>query len=58
MNGEPSRDLLEAQQRNESGPHRSVGLVVETRPDWVTPKSCGTSASWGDEGAVGCAEPR
>jgi elongator complex protein 3 len=38
MNGEPSRDLLEAQQRNESGPHRSVGLVVETRPDWVTPE--------------------
>jgi elongator complex protein 3 len=37
MNGEPATDLLEAQARNESAPHRNVGLVVETRPDWVTP---------------------
>jgi elongator complex protein 3 len=29
--------LLEAQARNESAPHRNVGLVIETRPDWVTP---------------------
>ena len=29
--------LAEAQARNETGPHRNVGLVIETRPDWVTP---------------------
>jgi len=28
--------LAEAQQRNVTGPHRNVGLVVETRPDLVT----------------------
>jgi len=45
MNGEvsdgqesASADLLEAQARNERAPHRNVGLVVETRPDWVTPE--------------------
>jgi elongator complex protein 3 len=44
MNGEPSvgdegtlAGLFEAQARNEKAPHRNVGLVVETRPDWVTP---------------------
>ena len=29
--------LVEAQARNETAPHRNVGLVIETRPDWVTP---------------------
>ncbi len=29
--------LAEAQARNETAPHRNVGLVIETRPDWVTP---------------------
>ena len=33
----PSQTLSEAQARNETGPHRNVGLVIETRPDWVTP---------------------
>ncbi|MCX7671632.1 MAG: tRNA uridine(34) 5-carboxymethylaminomethyl modification radical SAM/GNAT enzyme Elp3, partial [Anaerolineae bacterium] len=28
--------LLQAQARNETAPHRNVGLVIETRPDWVT----------------------
>jgi elongator complex protein 3 len=32
-----SQALSEAQARNETGPHRNVGLVIETRPDWVTP---------------------
>ena len=27
----------EAQARNETASHRNVGLVIETRPDWVTP---------------------
>jgi len=29
--------LAEAQLRNEAALHRNVGLVIETRPDWVTP---------------------
>jgi elongator complex protein 3 len=29
--------LEEAQARNETAVHRNVGLVIETRPDWVTP---------------------
>ncbi len=29
--------LEEAQQRNVTARHRNVGLVVETRPDWITP---------------------
>jgi elongator complex protein 3 len=33
-----SGSLLEAQARNERASHRNVGLVVETRPDWVTPE--------------------
>jgi elongator complex protein 3 len=28
--------LSQAQSRNETAPHRNVGLVIETRPDWVT----------------------
>jgi elongator complex protein 3 len=43
MNGEssgeqspPSDSLLEAQIRNERAAHRNVGLVIETRPDWVS----------------------
>lgn len=28
--------LLQAQARNETAGHRNVGLVIETRPDWVT----------------------
>ena len=33
----PSATLEEAQQRNVLAAHRNVGLVVETRPDWITP---------------------
>jgi elongator complex protein 3 len=32
-----SRSLAEAQAYNVTAEHRNVGLVVETRPDWVTP---------------------
>lgn len=32
-----SSTLAEAQGRNVQAAHRNVGLVVETRPDWVTP---------------------
>lgn len=34
LNGVRSASLSEAQARNEIGPHRVVGLTVETRPDW------------------------
>jgi len=38
LNGVESSTLEEAQQLNESSPHRNVGLVVETRPDCITPE--------------------
>jgi elongator complex protein 3 len=34
----PSECLAEAQRLNETGEHRNVGLVIETRPDEITPK--------------------
>ncbi len=33
-----SNSLVEAQERNVTAAHRNVGLVIETRPDWVTPE--------------------
>lgn len=38
MNGTESATLDEALQRNEAASCRNVGLVVETRPDWITPE--------------------
>lgn len=35
MNGRDSPTLAQAQARNETAPHRNVGLVVETRPDCI-----------------------
>ena len=35
MNGVDSDTLEEAQRRNETAAHRNVGLVVETRPDYI-----------------------
>lgn len=32
-----SSSLAEAQEQNVSASHRNVGLVIETRPDWITP---------------------
>jgi elongator complex protein 3 len=37
LNGVECHSLEEAQWRNETAPHRGVGLVVETRPDCITP---------------------
>ncbi len=34
----PSKSLAEARQRNINAAHRNVGLVIETRPDWITPE--------------------
>ncbi len=33
----PAVSLEESQRRNVLSAHRNVGLVVETRPDWITP---------------------
>lgn len=38
MNEQESASLADAQARNEVAGHRNVGLVIETRPDWVTPE--------------------
>jgi len=38
LNESDSASLLEAQQLNETALHRNVGLVIETRPDEITPK--------------------
>lgn len=38
MNETNSATLEEALRLNESALHRNVGLVVETRPDWITPE--------------------
>jgi elongator complex protein 3 len=37
LNQVNSATLEEAQRRNESAEHRLVGLVIETRPDEITP---------------------
>ncbi|MBL7065400.1 MAG: tRNA uridine(34) 5-carboxymethylaminomethyl modification radical SAM/GNAT enzyme Elp3 [Anaerolineae bacterium] len=38
LNKTEARTLEEAQRLNEVAPHRDVGLVVETRPDCITPE--------------------
>jgi len=38
LNQTPSATLEEAQQRNQSARHRLVGLVIETRPDAISPR--------------------
>ena len=38
LNGCPADSLAEAFRINETAEHRNVGLVIETRPDHVTPK--------------------
>ena len=46
------------QVRNETGPHRNVGLVIETRPDWVTPvEDSPSTRAWRHQGAARGAEP-
>jgi len=39
MNGVDSETLAEAQRINETAAHRNVGLVIETRPDKITPRA-------------------
>ncbi len=35
---ERTETLAEAQDRNETAGHRIIGITLETRPDWITPK--------------------
>jgi elongator complex protein 3 len=35
---QPAPTLEAAQQHNVTAAHRNVGLVIETRPDWITPE--------------------
>ncbi|MFP4395017.1 MAG: elongator complex protein 3 [Anaerolineales bacterium] len=37
MNETKAETLDAALRYNETAPHRNVGLVIETRPDWITP---------------------
>jgi len=36
MNGVEAEDLPAAQRINEKAAHRNVGMVIETRPDWIS----------------------
>ena len=47
MNLVPSAGLEDAQVRNESAPHRCVGMTVETRPDALTEEQVGVSMDLG-----------
>ncbi|MGV8026286.1 MAG: elongator complex protein 3 [Anaerolineaceae bacterium] len=47
MNGVNSASLKEAQTINESSERRNVGLVIETRPDTITPKVLATLRKMG-----------
>ena len=38
MNGQEAGTLAEAQQLNQDAQHKNVGLVLETRPDLITPE--------------------
>ena len=38
MNGRSAASLAEAKGWNESALHRNVGMVIETRPDYITPE--------------------
>jgi len=47
MNGEDSSTLAEAQSLNETAWHKNVGLVLETRPDLITPDELAAMRSLG-----------
>lgn len=47
MNGQDSATLAEAQLLNESARHKNVGLVLETRPDLITPEELAWMRSLG-----------
>lgn len=47
LNGMELADLSEAQRYNETALHRNVGLVIETRPDAITPAELTRLRSYG-----------
>jgi len=47
LNGVNSDTLDEAQRINETAEHRNVGLVLETRPDFVTPRELARMRRYG-----------
>jgi elongator complex protein 3 len=47
MNGEEALTLEEAQGINEGTQHKNVGLVIETRPDLITPRELKRLRSYG-----------
>ena len=47
LNGKTSATLEEAKQLNETAKHRSVGLCIETRPDWCGQKEINRMLSFG-----------
>ncbi len=38
LNKKSAKDLRSAQKKNETAKHRCIGLTLETRPDFITPK--------------------
>ncbi len=47
LNGTKSKDLREAQARNESAASRCVGLTLESKPDWCRPRDIDMMLSYG-----------
>ncbi len=47
LNGTASGSLHQAHQANEVAEHRSVGLTIETKPDWCRPEHVDTLLSYG-----------
>ncbi len=47
LNQSPSKNLKQAQQKNESAPSRCIGLTIETRPDWFGLQHIDTSLDLG-----------
>lgn len=47
MNGRESPALADAQQLNETARHKNVGLVLETRPDLITPAELARMRGYG-----------
>ncbi len=59
LNGFESASLEDAQRANDRAPHRNVGLVIETRPDGITPEAVRELArAGGHQSAARCAKSR
>ncbi len=47
LNNSDSKNLYQAQKKNEKAKSRCIGLTVETRPDWFRLRHCDMSLFWG-----------